>query len=59
MTTLAKEQEINNKVVFIQKASLCDYNHLWICNHKDSRGENCTKICKNYTIKGKRVWNSK
>lgn len=46
------EQKVDNQTVFIKNASLCDYNHLWTCTHKDSRGEKCTKICENYTIKG-------
>ena len=55
MSTLTKEQELNNKAAFIKVASMCDYNHLWSCTHKDSRGEKCTKLCKNLTVKGNKL----
>jgi len=49
---MTKEQEINNQAAFIKRASLCDYNHLWTCTHKESKGEKCTALCKNFIIKG-------
>lgn len=54
MITLTKEQESNNKVVFIRRASLCEHNHLWVCTHNDSKGKKCTELCVNYSIKGKK-----
>jgi len=40
---------------FIKLASMCDYNHLWTCTHKDSKGEKCTELCKNFTVKGEKI----
>jgi hypothetical protein len=52
MSTLTKEQELNNKAVFIKIASMCDYNNLWTCTHNNSKGKKCTELCKNFTVKG-------
>ena len=48
MTMLTKEQETNNKAVFIRRASLCEFNMLWVCTHPENKGNKCTEICKNY-----------
>jgi len=45
MTT---EQESNNKAAFIRRASLCEFNKLWVCTHSENNGNKCTEICKNY-----------
>lgn len=45
---LTKEQEVNNKAVFIRRASLCEFNMLWVCTHPENKGKKCTEICKNY-----------
>ena len=44
-----KIEETNiSKAEFIRKAMGCDYNHLWVCQHPDQKGKNCSKICEKY-----------
>ena len=42
------EKTQDEKVEFITKASHCDYNFLWKCNHKNQKGKKCTEICTLY-----------
>ena len=52
---MTNEQEINNKAVFIKRASRCDFNKLWTCTHPDNKGQRCTELCKNFTVKGEKI----
>jgi len=51
---MTQEQETNNQAAFIKKASLCDFNALWVCTHCDNKGNQCTEICSNYAVKGRK-----
>ena len=42
------EDTTKEKIDFINKASNCDYNHIWKCKHPKQRGIKCEKICKYY-----------
>jgi len=33
---------------FVLKASYCDYNRIWKCQHPQQRGTKCTKICNHF-----------
>ena len=48
--TEEKENETKEmtRAEFINKASYCDFNHLWKCKHKEQRGRACTEICQYY-----------
>lgn len=37
---------------FILKAMQCDFNNLWVCTHCENKGNRCTEVCPNYTVKG-------
>jgi len=47
-----EKDSINETAEFITKASLCDFNALWVCTHCDNKGNRCTEICDNYAVKG-------
>jgi hypothetical protein len=42
------ETQIQDKREFILKASECDYNYLWKCQHPNQKGKKCEKICEFY-----------
>jgi hypothetical protein len=43
------EVEPQNRTEFVLKASECDYNFLWKCQHPNQKGKKCEKICEFYT----------
>ena len=35
---MTQEQENNNQAAFIKRASLCEFNKLWVCTHSENNG---------------------
>lgn len=46
---ILSKKVVDARKEFVAKASLCEFNRLWMCKHPIHSGMKCTEICKHYS----------